>query len=126
MKIELNKEYLTRDGSRARVICVDMKHKTNKIVALIFRKYGEEIVLTYEIDGTTTYPDLKLVSEYSPSWDDVAVDTPVLVWGDEDGIRHRRYFSHYRRGIIYTFLDGKTSWSNTKTDRQSWKYGDIK
>jgi len=41
------------------------------------------------------------------------IDTPVLVWGDDEKDKQKRYFSHFdSEGNIYCFEWGATSWSN--------------
>lgn len=127
--IGINKIYLTRDGRKARIICTDRDSKDYPVVALIKGLFREDAVY-YTTEGkyltpTKVVSDFDLVSEYS-KWDDVAVDTPIIVWNEENSIRHRRYFSHYENGVIHTFPKGTTSWSNTIEDRQTWIYGEVK
>lgn len=44
-------------------------------------------------------------------WENVKVDTPILVKHPGDKVWSRRYFAGYKRGMVYTWLDGTTSWS---------------
>lgn len=51
-------------------------------------------------------------AEYKPSidWSKVEVDTPILV--SSDGKEwYKRYFSRYKNGKVFAWLDGRTSWS---------------
>ena len=126
MKLEVGKEYLTRDGRKARVVCTDMKNDYSVIALITIGKI--EKIRTYTEKGECIIGDVHdddLVSEYS-KWLDVKVDTPVLVW---EGVRHKKYkrhFSHYKDGKIFAFNDGKTSWSvDNEKYITSWNYGEV-
>ena len=43
-------------------------------------------------------------------WSKVPVDTPVVAL-DSDGNGHRRHFAKYEDGVVYTWIDGRTSWT---------------
>lgn len=125
MEIELNKTYLTRDGRKARVICTDMVKGDFTCVVLVVRDDGVEHTATVTKEGKygITYDsDLDLVEEYS-TWNDVPVDTKVVVW-DCANDKHNRHFSHYKNGKIFVFADGTTSWTNP-TGTAWWEYGEV-
>ena len=44
-------------------------------------------------------------------WDEVEVDTKVLVRDRSDVEWLKRYFAKYENGKVYVFNDGRTSWS---------------
>lgn len=44
-------------------------------------------------------------------WNDVKVDTPILVRDTEDEQWERRYFAKYENKTIYAWDVGRTSWS---------------
>ena len=46
-------------------------------------------------------------------WSKVAVDTPILVRNSEDEDWYRRYFAEYKDGVVYTWVNGATSWNAT-------------
>lgn len=56
-------------------------------------------------------------------WSKVAVDTPIFVRQTEDGEWLRRHFAKYEGGIVYTWKDGHTSW--TEDCMTGWDYGKL-
>lgn len=50
-------------------------------------------------------------------WSKVEVDTPVFVRDSINEVWKCRYFAEYKDGKVYTWRDGKTSWSNVISDR---------
>ena len=57
-----------------------------------------------------------LLEEYEEpavDWSKVEVDTPILVRNSEDEDWYRRYFAEYRDGVVYTWVNGATSWNAT-------------
>jgi hypothetical protein len=58
------------------------------------------------------------------SWEDIPVDTKVLVKDEEDSCVYiKRYFAEFKDGYIYTWADGKTSF--TTQAKTAWKYGKL-
>ena len=58
------------------------------------------------------------------SWEDVPVDTKVLVKDTEDCcVFVKRYFAEFKDGYIYTWADGKTSF--TTQAKTKWNYGKL-
>lgn len=56
-------------------------------------------------------------------WSRVNVDTPVFVRDSENDVWKCRYFAKYEYEKVYTWVDGRTSWSNKIADVPvSWKY----
>lgn len=74
-----------------------------------------------------------LFSEYKEpevDWSKVKVDTPILVRGDEDEEWMARYFAKFENGVVWSFCDGRTSWSARKNntirkDIISWEYAKL-
>lgn len=73
-----------------------------------------------------------LFSEYKEpevDWSKVKVDTPILV--SEDAKEwNKRYFAKFENGVVWSFCDGRTSWSArknniTRNDFISWKYAKL-
>ena len=56
---------------------------------------------------------LKDYEEPEVDWNKVEVDTPILVRNREDEDWYRRYFAEYRDGVVYTWVNGATSWNAT-------------
>lgn len=50
-------------------------------------------------------------------WSKVEVDTPIFVRNSIAETWKCRYFAEYKDGKVYTWRDGKTSWSNIISDR---------
>ena len=61
--------------------------------------------------------------EEKVDWTKVAVDTPVLVRNVDGSDWRKRHFAKYQNGQIFTYNDGKTSWSTQRTT--SWKQGKL-
>lgn len=59
-------------------------------------------------------------------WSKIAVDTPVFVRDSENDVWKCRYFAKYEYGKVYTWVDGRTSWSNKISDVPvCWKYAEL-
>ena len=58
-------------------------------------------------------------------WANVPVDTPVLVNQHESLDWFRRYFAMCENGKIYTFLDGRTSWTSFGYKLEEWDYAKL-
>ena len=105
----------TRNGHKARILATDLIGNCPVVVAILHED-GTECVVTYDVDlrycGLTASAALDLIP-YNP-WDDVAVDTKVLVRDADGHAWDRRYFSHYADGRVHTFISGYTSWSNVE------------
>ena len=56
-------------------------------------------------------------------WSKVKVDTHVFVRDSENDVWKCRYFAKYEYEKVYTWVDGRTSWSNKIADVPvCWKY----
>ena len=66
------------------------------------------------------YEDYK---EPPVDWSKVEVDTPILVRQTKDGEWLRRHFAKYEGGIVYTWKDSHTSW--TEDCMTGWDYGKL-
>lgn len=67
MKFEVGKLYKTRDGRKARVICVDSKYIDHPIVALVESKSAGEDLYQFKSDGKWVAlgeSDLDLIAEW--------------------------------------------------------------
>lgn len=59
-------------------------------------------------------------------WYKVEVDTPVFVRDSENDVWKCRYFAKYEYKKVYTWVDGRTSWSNKIADVPvCWKYAQL-
>ena len=61
--------------------------------------------------------------EPETDWSKVEVDTPILVRQTKDGEWLRRHFAKYEDGIVYTWKDSHTSW--TEDCMTGWDYGKL-
>ena len=64
------------------------------------------------LEFSTENRDLLWNVEDEVDWDEVEVDTKVLVRDKPDGEWVKRHFAKYEDGKVYVFKDGKTSWSS--------------
>ena len=75
----------------------------------------------------TEYKEEK--EEPEVDWSKVKVDTPILVREYEDEEWNKRYFAKFEYGVVWSFCDGRTSWSarknNIRNDTISWKYAKL-
>lgn len=74
--------------------------------------------------GTTIFTNIKRQKIYDIAeelgivdWSKVEVDTPIFVRNSITETWKCRYFAEYKYGKVYTWRDGKTSWSNVISDR---------
>ena len=64
--------------------------------------------------------------EPETDWSKVAVDTPILVRGNENEEWDKRHFARYENGIIYAWVSGRTSWASIDSDDVcDWKYAKL-
>lgn len=66
--------------------------------------------------------------EPETDWSKVEVDTPILVKDYEDTenamvVWLKRYFAKYEDGLVYTWINGRTSWNEDCT--KGWKYAKL-
>ena len=58
--------------------------------------------------------DYKEPEEREVDWNNVEIDTPILVRYSEDGEWLRRHFAKYEDGIVYAWKDAYTSWTGDR------------
>ena len=61
--------------------------------------------------------------EPETDWSKIEVDTPILVRDYEGQEWARRHFAKYEDGIVYTWKDSRTSW--TEDCMTGWDYGKL-
>ena len=64
------------------------------------------------LEFSTENRDLLWNVEDEVDWDEVEVDTKVLVRDKPDGEWVKRHFAKYEDGKVYVFKDGRTSWNS--------------
>lgn len=68
-----------------------------------------------------------LLEEYKEpevDWNNIEVDTPILVRDYEGQEWARKYFAKYEDGVIYTWDGGSTSWTS-RGNVTEWKYAKL-
>ena len=61
--------------------------------------------------------------ESETDWNQIEVDTPILVRQGKNGEWLERHFAKYENGDVYAWVDGQTSW--TGADEIKWKYAKL-
>ena len=88
------------------------------IEPVILKQLGENCETT-SCELCNTLRMMWLLEEYEEpkesevDWNKVEVDTPILVRNREDEDWYRRYFAEYKDGVVYTWVNGATSWNAT-------------
>lgn len=115
--ISMDKQYRTRDGRSARILCVDRNDSDFPVVALVSGSKGGQAVIIYPSNGAygeeheESYYDLIEVTQW-----DFPIDTPVLVRDADDTQWNKRYFAGVSiDGKAKAFNRGATSWSGNET-----------
>ena len=100
-----------------------------------FAKYENGHVYVWNLGRTSwTAPNNKSVSawqyaklaeseESEVDWNEVKIDTPIMVKASENGDWFKRYFAEYKNGKIYTWDNGHTSWETSRMIE--WKYAKL-
>ena len=68
--------------------------------------------------------DYKEPEEPEVDWNNVEIDTPILVRDYESQEWEARHFAKYEDGVIYTWDGGSTSWTS-KGNVTEWKYAKL-
>ena len=102
----------TRDGRKARIVARINHPVYPVLVAIQNSEFGHENTKSYTDNLTEFAHDSSTydLTEYN-TWQDVKVDTPILVSFDEGASFVKRHFAKYEDGKVYAWVDGKTSWS---------------
>lgn len=59
-------------------------------------------------------------------WSKVKVDTPIYVREYENNDWEKRHFAFFKKGKVYSWLGGETSWTVEDTDHVlSWRYAKL-
>lgn len=112
-------------------------YKGEEMIVKVVKCYGEEYDIVRVIkDDENEYRDKGLtefmyMSEITNlefkevmDWSKIPVDTKVLVKDTEDCcVFVKRYFAEFKDGYIYTWADGKTSF--TTQAKTKWNYGKL-
>ena len=98
-----------------------------------FAKFEDGVIYAWD-DGQTSWTAhntmtswnyAKLVESEEPKvdWNDVKIDTLIMVRDSENGDWFKRHFAEYKNGKIYTWDNGHTSWETSRMIE--WKYAKL-
>ena len=103
-----------------------------------FAKYENGKVYAWQVGCTSWTENIMTDWDYAKlaedekepgvDWNKVEVDTPILVRDYEDTesamvVWLKRYFAEYKDGLVYTWINGRTSWNEDCT--KGWKYAKL-
>ena len=112
--VEEGKRYRDRNGDRVKIIKSEINNTLGYSSAgVVTFANGDEKIRIYTKNGKNYHDedsDFDLMSEIS-EWEEVPINTRVLVRDDKDGIWKRRYFAGFDDGPCY-FKSGLTSYTN--------------
>ena len=89
----------------------DLSHKRVNSIKIL-KVYGLSEYENYSLKFSTRDRELLWSIEDKIDWDEVEVDTKVLVRDRPYNEWLKRYFAKYEDGKVYVFNDGRTSWNN--------------
>lgn len=120
MQISMDKKYRTRNGKAVRIFCTDLKGDFTVAGAILYEDADAIDRWTssgsYDFGKSESGFDLIEVSPY----EDFKIDEPVMVRDNEQDSWKRRYFSHEKDGVAFTFHLGATSWSSYGRTMYPW------
>lgn len=58
-------------------------------------------------------------------WANIPIDTPVNVWNKGYTEKERRHFAGFKNGRVFTWSNGRTSFSNYKYSTDDWDYAEL-
>ncbi len=124
MEIEVGKFYKTRCGYKVIIYAIYPEKKSYRNIHGAYMNEDVWVSQAWYPKGnflTNEEHDFDIVSEWTEphpaeSWE---VDKKILVhlYGDH---WVKRYFAYYKDGLIFTFYNGATSWSEKNVT--DWKY----
>jgi hypothetical protein len=129
LKLEVGKLYITRAGSRARVIAIDAKSE-QPVVALVIQPGGDyEFVEQYSLDGMYLIDetsDNDIICEWVP-WVDVPVDTKIRVKNHIQDNWLPRHFAKWNPvdRVVMAWDLGATSHSARPERISAWRIAEI-
>ena len=114
--------HITRDGRKAAIVTDKVEEPTYTVIVVAEASVGSDKFwmgyftpeLKYHADGKESKHDLR---PYHPL-EGVEVDTPI--WVQSHGSWIRRHFAYTKEGKVFTWIDGKTSF--TETTASAWHY----
>ena len=124
MKIEIGKTYLTRDGDKVRIVYTDGEDE-RPIIGLINNTFFIELTKSGRHYNDGSESGLDLIKEHS-FWEDVEVDTPIYVRNSDNDDWLHRHFAKYENDRIFTWDDGRTSFTSEKSRSTFWRYYKLK
>lgn len=103
--------HITRDDRKAAIVTDKLDDEVYNVLAVVESGSGKFSLgyftpeLKYHANGRESVNDLR---PYNPL-EDVKVDTPIWVKRDRSWVH--RHFAYAKGGMVYAWLDGKTSFT---------------
>lgn len=107
-------------------------HEDKEWLKRYFAKYEDGYVYawgngctSWNADNMYAWNYTKLAESEEPKvdWNEVKIDTPIMVRDSENGDWFKRHFAEYKNGKIYTWDNGHTSWETSRMIE--WKYAKL-
>ena len=92
---------------------------------IILKDYGLQCTLI-GCDRCRCIVSMWLEEEYKEiNWENVPLDTKILVRNGKDEPWKKRYFSKFEGGYVYAFKNGGTSWNCKDHEVISWDHAKL-
>lgn len=91
-----------------------LKSYDNELLVLHESPHGADIMEVYDCDNNLIWERQEI------DWSKVPIDTKVYVRNNDNDYWHKEYFASYSKDTWYTYLNGKTSWSNNSGSLACW------
>lgn len=116
----------TRSGQKARIVGTINSNRFPIVVAILKddseHEYCEQLTKDLMVLACGMQSDDDLF-EYN-HWQDVEVDTPILVKQSEYHDWEPRHFAKFQDGFVYAYAAGKTSWT-ASGDFAKWYFAKL-
>jgi hypothetical protein len=123
-KKDTNKKYITNYKGEEMIVkiveCCGGEYDIVRVIKDDEREYRDRGLTEFMYMSEITNLEFKEVID----WAKVPIDTKILVKDTEDCcVYAKRYFAEFKDGYIYTWADGKTSF--TTQSKTKWSYGKL-
>lgn len=122
LHMKLDTPILVRQNENSEWVEGYFANYDNETETIYTWKSGGTSWTTYEMDKWQ-YAKLIEYEEPAIDWNNVEVDTPILVRVNEDVEWLKRYFAKYENGAVYAWDFGRTSWNENIMIK--WDYAKL-
>jgi hypothetical protein len=119
-KITMDGKYKTKTGKPVRILCVDRKHSTYPVVALVSEDSGVEATKAYTAEGFYYGDKTEHDSNLVPVKEEVFTRDQLVEVSDSGVSWTKAHFSHKTGEAFHVFADGRTS--HTNKGSLPWNY----